>query len=77
MKEQPKMWLQFVYDDGSEFKVEVKKFTTLRGDVKQVVMHVDQLKDGGHLVIMSESVMPVDGDRKLKGKLKRIDVIRS
>jgi hypothetical protein len=74
---EPRMWLKFVYDNGSEFDLEVVKFTTLRGDVKQVVMHVDQLKDGKHLVIMSEAVMPMDENRKSKGKLKRIEILRS
>jgi len=69
--------LKFVYDDGSEFSLEIAKFSTLRKDVKQVMMHVDQLPDGKVLLIMNESIMPVGEDRKLKGNLKRIDVIRS
>ncbi len=74
--EKEKMRLKFVYDDGSEFLLPISKFTTLRKDVPQVILHVDQLKDGSHLVIMNESIMPVDENRKLKGKLKTIEVVR-
>jgi len=74
--EKTKMVLKFVYDDGSEFYLPVSKFTTLRKDVPQVMFHIDQLKDGSHLVIINEAIMPIDENRKLKGKLKNIEVVR-
>lgn len=74
--EKSKMLLKLLYDDSSEFCLPVSKFTTIRKDVPQVMFHVDQLKDGSYLVIMNESIMPTDENRKLKGKLKTIEVVR-
>jgi hypothetical protein len=71
-----KKWLRFVYDDGTVFPLEISTFTTLRKDVKQVMFHIDRLKDGKHLLIMNESIMPMDEARNMKAKLDRIEVVR-
>ena len=71
MKDKPRMWLKFVYDDGSEVEAEVCKVTALAMPVKKTLLHVDRMDDGRHLVIGNIEVLP-DGK-----KLKRIDVVRS
>lgn len=71
-----KLFLKFVYDDNTTKVVEVSKFTTLRKDVPQVMLHLDQLKDGNHLLIMNETLLQVDADRKIVAKLEKIEVVR-
>ena len=71
MKTEPRMWLRFVYDDGSTVKQEVGRVTALKMPVQKVLFHVDRLEDGKHLVIGNIEVLP-EGR-----KLKRIDVLRS
>jgi len=73
-----RMWLQFVYDDGSTTAVEVGKFTTLKAGAQQKVrFHLDLLPDGKHLVIADESLLRVDDERRITSKLRRIEVLRS
>ena len=69
-RKDPRRWLRFAYQDGSSKTIEVGKCTTLRGDVKKVVFHLDELDDGKHLLIVSERVL---GDGQ---KLKAIEVLR-
>jgi len=86
MKDQPRMWLRFVYDDGSATDLEVGRFTTVKaGTCRKVRFHVDLLPDGKHLVLADESVLRVDDKRDITSKLKRditsklrrIEVLRS
>ena len=78
MKDQPRMWLRFVYDDGSATDLEVGRFTTVKaGTCRKVRFHVDMLPDGKHLVLADESVLRVDDKRDITSKLRRIEVLRS
>ena len=65
-----KRWLKFVFD-GEEKLIEIDRCTSLRGDVKKVLLHLDELEDGRHLLIVSEKLWDV-GSRKLL----RIEVVR-
>ena len=61
MKEQDRMWLRFVYADGSTTDIEVGKFTSIKASPgSKVKFHVNCLPDGKHLVIADESVLQVD-----------------
>ena len=78
MKEQPRMWLQFVYDGWSTTDLEVSKFTSVKAGVSSKVrLHVDFLPDSKHLIIADESLLRVDGKRQITSKLKRIEILRS
>ena len=65
-----KQFWKFVYDDGTEKEIEIGKVTVCKMDTWKVLMHLDRLPDGKHLVIYMQEVMP-DGK-----KLERIDVRR-
>ena len=66
----PRQTWRFVYDDGSTKEFEIGKFTVLHMKTKQVLMHMDRLPDGKHLLIAAEEVLP-DGR-----KIERIEIDR-
>ena len=76
--QEPRMWLRFVYDDGSTSDLEIEKFASIKSSPKnKVKFHVDAGKDGKHLLIVDESVLKVDAHREIVSKITRIDVLRS
>ena len=64
--------LKFVFSDGTEKAVELKKVTALRvpPEHSKICLHIDRLDDG-YLLIVDEKFWDVE-----KQKLIRIDVAR-
>lgn len=69
MSDQSKRFLRFKFLDGTYKDIELKKATVLRGDVKKVMMHLDELEDGSFLLILNEKLTQ---DKKID----KIEVIR-
>jgi len=59
--------LRFEYDDGSSRDFELGKATTIRGETRKVLFHLDRRDDGKHLMLCAEEAWPTD---------KRIECIR-
>lgn len=62
--------LRFYYTDGTFMDFELSKCTVIKSPIKQVVLHLDRLPSGGHLMIASVEALPDDK------KLDKIVVIR-
>jgi len=67
---QSRVWLKFIYKDGSNQICELGKHTSLSSDVPKIMFHVDMMNDEKYLMITNQSILP-------KGmKLDKIEVVR-
>ena len=69
-KQESKVGLKFVFEDGENL-VNLDRVTSIRGDVKKVLLHLDEFDDGTHLLIINEKLWDAS-----KRRLTRIEVVR-
>lgn len=70
-KTDKRAFLEFTFESGEQKRLEINKVTTISGNVQKVMLHLDKIDDGEHLLIINESLWNVDTD-----KLKEIKIVK-